>query len=157
MQECRVWVWWQGCSLGPINIGTGSGRGQRKGFWPGTKRKTYEIHPNVAELPPPSEESKRGNVRTLPDDGLWSMDVERSCGGSGGYRGLGRGGHGGCRCAVRWRREARWEEIQRAIVWRERTGADPREKQLNTIHQRLLTRTHTHTHTHTQKGMTDRV
>jgi len=45
---------------------------------------------------------------------------------------------------VRWRGEARWEEIQQAIVWRERPGVETREKQLRIIHQHL----HTHTDIH---------
>lgn len=66
--------------------------------------------------------------------------MERSSRGSRGY-GVPEGeeDNGGCRCETQWSREARWEEIQKAIVWRERTGADPREKQLRTIHQSLLT------------------
>lgn len=68
--------------------------------------------------PKPSGENKRGNVRTFPDDEESSTDMARSYRGSGGYGGPeGEEENGGCRCAVRWRREARWEEIQQAIVW----------------------------------------
>lgn len=44
--------------------------------------------------------------------------MEGSCRGSGGYRAPEGGAEcGGCRCAMWWWREARWEEIQQPIVW----------------------------------------
>lgn len=154
MQECVAWVRWRGGWPGFINIRTSSGRGQRKGCWPGTVEDPRDTSKCRWTSPRPSPLGKtKGETCTRsPMTGIRAWIRRGSRRGSGGHGGPeGEEENGGCRCAARWRREARWEEIQQAIVWRERTGADPRERQLRIIHQSLLT------HTHTQKGMTDRV
>lgn len=73
-------------------------------------------------------------MHTFPDDKGHSTDMIEGQK-EGGYGGLrGKAGCGGCRCVVRLRGEARWEEIQEAIVWRGTTGAEPRARQLRIIH-----------------------
>lgn len=78
-------------------------------------------------------------MHTFPDDEDRGTDMveghEEGDEVTKGWRGV-EADSGGCRCAVRWRGEARWEEIQEAIVWREKIGTEPRERQLRIIHHR---------------------
>ena len=143
MQECVAWVRWRGGWPGFINIRTSSGRGQRKGCWPGTVEDPRDTSKCrwTSPRPGPLGKTKGETCTRSPMTGIRAW-IRRGRGGHGGPEGEEE--NGGCRCAARWRREARWEEIQQAIVWRERTGADPRERQLRIIHQSLLTHTHTH-------------
>lgn len=124
-----MWVWWRVGSPGFINIRTGSGRGQRK---------TQEIHPNVAELPPAQtlrgeQNGKHARVSPMMSYRAWICRGHAE--GAEVTEGRGEGRED---ADVHWRREARWEEIQHAIVWREGTGLGQRVRQLSTIHQSKL-------------------
>lgn len=145
MQECEVWVWWLVGWLSFINIRRSSGRGQRKSTWLGTVEDPRDA--SKCRWASPSTQflwgKQKGKHPHGPRGEDCCTDMWRSCWGRGGYgRPEGEEGSGGCRCAVRWRGEARWEEIQQAIVWRERTGVEPRDRQLSII-QSLRTGTHT--------------
>lgn len=141
-----MWVWWLGGWPGFINIRTGSGRGQRKGCWPGTVEALRDTSKCQRTSPAPSLWGKtKGKPAHVPR----RQGVERGCGGvtpsprrerrpRRGPRGRCRAEDADVRCGGEERHGGR---KYNELLFGETTGADPRERQLRADSPGL---THTH-------------